>query len=61
MLTGTAATIWHLIDGSRTQASIEAELSEQYDDVDGQMSAQLTSFLADLEAQFLIEQEANDT
>lgn len=55
VLEGTAATIWDLIDGRRTEQSILAELEATFEDRSGQMQAQVEAFLAGLEAQRLIE------
>lgn len=55
VLEGTAATIWDLIDGRRTEQSILAELEATFEDHSGQMQAQVEAFLAGLEAQRLIE------
>jgi pyrroloquinoline quinone biosynthesis protein D len=55
VLEGTAATIWDLIDGRRTEESILAELGASFDDRAGQMQSQVEAFLASLEAQRLIE------
>ena len=55
VLEGTAATIWNLIDGQRSEQSIFAELEAIFEDRSGQMQAQVEAFLASLEAQRLIE------
>jgi hypothetical protein len=55
VLEGTAATIWNLIDGQRSEQSILAELEATFEDRSGQMQAQVEDFLASLEAQRLIE------
>lgn len=55
VLQGTAATIWDLIDGRRTQEAILAELEANFEDQSGQMQAEVEHFLASLEAQRLIE------
>ena len=55
ILEGTAATIWDLIDGRRTEQSILAELETNFEDQTGQMQSQVEHFLASLEAQRLIE------
>lgn len=55
VLEDTAATIWDLIDGQRTERAILAELEASFQDQSGQMRAQVESFLATLEAQNLIE------
>ena len=59
VLEGTAAVIWDLIDGRRTGQSILAELEASFEDHNGQMQAQVESFLASLEAQRLIEAAHN--
>lgn len=55
VLEGPAAVIWDLIDGVRTEQGILAELKATFEDHTGQMHAQVEAFLADLEAQRLIE------
>ncbi|WP_235012987.1 PqqD family protein [Arthrobacter sp. SLBN-100] len=55
VLEGTAASIWNLIDGQRSEHSILAELEATFEDRSGQMQAQLEDFLASLEARRLIE------
>ncbi|MET3721631.1 PqqD family protein [Arthrobacter sp. UYEF21] len=55
VLEGTAATIWDLIDGERTEQSIVAELQTSFEDAAGQMQSQVEAFLASLAAQQLIE------
>ena len=55
VLEGPAAVIWDLIDGSRTEQEILAELEATFEDQSGQMQAQVEAFLASLEAQRLIE------
>jgi pyrroloquinoline quinone biosynthesis protein D len=55
VLEGTAATIWDLIDGTRTEEAILAELECSFEDAVGQMHAQVEAFLAGLAAQQLIE------
>lgn len=59
VLEGTAAAIWDLIDGQRTEQSILAELKAGFEDPEGQMQAQVEHFLASLEAQRLIEAAHN--
>ena len=55
VLEGTAAVIWDLIDGRRSEQDIFAELEAIFEDQSGQMQAQVEGFLANLEAQRLIE------
>ena len=55
VLQGTAAVIWDLIDGSRTEQAIVAELQTSFVDESGQMEAQVAGFLAHLQKQQLIE------
>jgi predicted ATPase len=59
VLEGTAAIIWDLIDGQRTEQSILAELQAGFEDPEGQMQAHVEHFLAGLEAQRLIEAAHN--
>lgn len=56
VLNGTAATIWALIDGHRSQSEIVAQLCEEYDDADGLISAHVENFMAILSSELLIEQ-----
>ena len=55
VLQGPAAVIWDLIDGQRSEQDILAELEATFDDPSGHMQAQVEDFLANLEAQRLIE------
>lgn len=55
VLEGTAAVIWDLIDGQRSEQDIFAELEGTFEDQSGQMQAQVEGFLASLKAQCLIE------
>jgi Coenzyme PQQ synthesis protein D (PqqD) len=55
VLEGTAAVIWDLIDGQRSEQDIVAELEATFEDQSGQMQSQVEQFLASLEAQRLIE------
>ncbi|MEO5314969.1 PqqD family protein [Pseudarthrobacter sp. CC12] len=55
VLEGTAAVIWDLIDGQRSEQDIFAELEATFEVQSGQMQAQVEGFLASLEAQRLIE------
>ena len=59
VLEGTAAVIWNLIDGQRTEQSILTELEASFEDHSRQIQAQVESFLASLEAQRLIEAATN--
>lgn len=55
VLEGTAAAIWKLIDGQRNEDAILTELAAAFRDESGQMQVQLEGFLAQLQAQGLIE------
>ena len=55
VLEGTAAAIWDLVDGQRTEQDIFADLEATFEDHSGQMQSQMEDFLASLEAQCLIE------
>lgn len=55
VLEGTAAAIWELIDGERTEQEILAELEARFEDESGQMYAQVADFLGHLQKQHLIE------
>lgn len=54
VLNGTAAVIWVLIDGNRSQAQVIAELSEAFDAPVGLIGAQVQEFLESLAAEDLI-------
>ena len=47
-LSGTAATIWRLIDGSRDRDSLLAALTEQYGGDQGAITADVDAFLRQL-------------
>ena len=53
-LTGTAQSIWRLLDGTRDRAAILAELAAEYDAPEAEMSSDLDSFLAGLRAAGLL-------
>ncbi|TQJ59901.1 pyrroloquinoline quinone biosynthesis protein D [Arthrobacter sp. SLBN-83] len=55
VLEGTAAVIWDLIDGQRSEQEIFSELEATFEDQSGQMHAQVEGFLAGLQEQRLIE------
>lgn len=55
VLEGTAAAIWELIDGVRTEAGILQELGEAYGVDEDELRSAVGSFLSDLEGQRLIE------
>lgn len=55
VLEGTAATIWDLINGHRSEQDILTELEATFEDQAGHMQDQVEGFLASLEAQRLIE------
>ncbi len=53
-LTGTAAEIWPMIDGSRGRADLLTELAELHGEAEAAIAADLDAFLAQLaEAGFL--------
>lgn len=55
-LTGTAAAIWPLIDGTRTRAELLGQLAESYGTAAEAVATDLDDFLAQLtEAGFLAE------
>lgn len=57
VLTGSAAVIWSLVDGVRSDGDILAELREQYGtEAPPDLGDQLASFLAQLSSQGLVEQ-----
>lgn len=55
VLEGTAAAIWELIDGQRTEQEMLTELQAIFDDESGQMESHLGVFLAHLQKQQMIE------
>lgn len=55
VLEGTAAAIWDLIDGQRTEQAILAELEARFEDANQQMESQVADFLEHLQKQHLIE------
>lgn len=59
VLEGTAAIIWDLVDGHRTEQAILAELEAAFEDAAGELAPQVDAFLASLEAQRLIETAAS--
>lgn len=56
VLNGTAATIWTLMDGRRSESDIVSKLSEEFDDADGLISTHVEEFMASLSSEGLIEQ-----
>lgn len=55
VLAGPAAAIWELLDGRRDQTDVITELETAFADTAGQLAHQVEGFLANLEAQHLIE------
>jgi pyrroloquinoline quinone biosynthesis protein D len=55
VLAGPAAAIWELLDGRRDQTDVVAELETVFEGTAGQLAHQVEGFLANLEAQHLIE------
>ena len=55
VLEGSAAAIWQLVDGARSESAIIVELESQFDAGDGQLCAQVEEFLRRLADQKLIE------
>lgn len=53
-LTGTAAAIWRLIDGTRDRAALIEALGEQYESDAVELAADVDEFLAQLQEQGLI-------
>ena len=53
-LTGTAQSIWRLLDGTRDRAAVLAELAAEYDAPEAEMASDLDSFLAGLRAAGLL-------
>ena len=54
-LTGTAAAIWQLIDGTRDRAALLAELAEHYGRTVDELAEETDAFLAQLSNAGLIE------
>lgn len=55
VLDGTAATIWCLMDGQRSQDDISAVLVEEFDDTEGTIPTQVRSFFEALAEESLVE------
>ncbi|WP_307864464.1 MULTISPECIES: PqqD family protein [Micrococcaceae] len=55
VLEGSAAAVWLLIDGVRTQAEMVAELVYTFGEADERMATHVDTFLSQLAAQQLIE------
>jgi pyrroloquinoline quinone biosynthesis protein D len=53
-LTGTAQSIWRLLDGTRDRASILTALAAEYDAPQAEMAADLDAFVAQLRAAGLL-------
>ena len=53
-LTGTAQSIWRLLDGSRDRAAILSELSAEYRAPEAEIAADLDAFVAELRAAGLL-------
>ena len=53
-LSGTAAAIWELIDGTRNRATLVAELAERYDADPTHVGSDVDAFLAKLGAAGLV-------
>lgn len=54
-LTGSAAAIWQLIDGTRDRDQVLADLAAQFQQDDALIAADLDAFLAQLRAAGLVE------
>jgi hypothetical protein len=55
VLDGTAATIWCLMDGQRSQDDISAILVEEFDDAEGIIPSQVGAFFEALAEEALVE------
>ena len=53
-LTGTAQSIWRLLDGTRDRAAILAELAGAYGAPEAEMESDLDAFLGELRAAGLL-------
>lgn len=56
VLEGTAAAIWMMIDGQRSEDQIVAEIGENFPDVGPEICAHVNGFLRSLADQSLIEE-----
>lgn len=55
VLDGTAASIWCLMDGERSQDEISAMLAEAFDDAEGMIPSQVMTFFEALAEEALVE------
>lgn len=55
VLNGTAATIWCLMDGQRSQDDISATLVAEFDDAEGIIPSQVEAFFEALAEESLVE------
>ena len=54
-LTGTAVSIWHKIDGTRSRSALIAELAQEYGRPVGEVTMDVDAFLAQLKSAGLID------
>ena len=54
-LTGTAVSIWHKIDGTRSRSALIAELADEYGRAASEVTVDVDAFLAQLKTAGLID------
>ena len=54
-LSGSALSIWQLIDGTRDRASLAAAVAAEYQLTESQLASEIDAFVADLKAAKLVE------
>ena len=54
-LSGSALSIWQLIDGTRDRASLAAAVAAEYQLRESQLAGEIDAFVADLKAAKLVE------
>lgn len=54
-LSGSALSIWQLIDGTRDRASLAAAVAAEYQLTESQLAGEIDAFVADLQAAKLVE------
>lgn len=54
-LSGSALSIWQLIDGTRDRASLAAAVAAEYQIAEAQLAGEIDAFVAELKAAKLVE------
>ena len=54
-LSGSALSIWQLIDGTRDRASLGAAIAAEYQIAEAQLAGEIDAFVAELKAAKLVE------